>query len=508
MALREIPGKHNWDDYTGPRLSTNTITSRAGSLYEKLRYTLEYKDENAIRRSAIERTLRRLHLFEQEDKLGHALLMELMRAGYIENESLPIEAAVLIQETLDPYLALKRKANGMEKHALAHAATEVERVLFPVPHREAVFEAMYRSVLTYIMPKENNANMDEWRLYVYIACRRVFLQDTPQEIQYALWQLLEPDWHKVKHDREAREDVAARFDAHMRHIEHLMRSDVPMRIQARLHNESIYAEVLMDIVQTYGLETQSVLGDNVKLAERVRAFLERSYAPHKKKIARAGTRAVLYILITKVIIGMAIELPYELFVLGELNVLSIGINIFFFPLLLLAMVKTVRYPGEKNTQAVIDGLERFVTGERPHAISIRTQARSGLSKVGFTLFYLALCGITFGVILTTLVWLRFNIVSILLFLFFLMIVSYFGLRVRYKSRAWTFETGVESSKGLLWYLLFLPVTRTGRWISTHLDSVNIFVFIMDFILETPLKLLLASFDDFVSFSKEVRRDMQ
>ena len=74
---------------SGPRISANTITSKAGSLYEKLRYLVDYRDDHTIRRAAIERILKRKILFENGKSLGASLLQELVRAGYIANNSLP-----------------------------------------------------------------------------------------------------------------------------------------------------------------------------------------------------------------------------------------------------------------------------------------------------------------------------------------------------------------------------------------------------------------------------------
>lgn len=510
LHIRETPSRKDWSEYDGPRLTTNTITSRAGTFYEKLRYTLDYQDENTIRRSAIERTLRRLNVYEDKAKLGEVLLMELIRSGYIANDSVPEELTSEVQSILQKFARLKTYGVTEHRALLSHTATEIEQHLFPVPHREAVLDAMYHSVRFYLEQKEKGAVTDEtFQRYVYVACRRVFLRNGPEEIRYALWRMHEPHWQNVALDDTATlQDIASRFDAHVRDTDTLLHSEVPVRIQARLHNESIYAALLMELVRQYGVDIQVVLGEPERLGERVRSYLTETYATHRAKIQRSGTRAVLYILITKVLIGLAVELPYELFVLGQLNYLSLGINMVFFPLLLLLMVKTIRLPQEKNTALLIEGMERFITGAYPAAVRIKMHPMRTLSALSFGAFYLLLSVITFGVLLTVLSALEFNAASMVLFLFFLMIVSYFGLRIRYKARAWTYDTDSESALGLLWYLLFLPVTRTGRWISDHLSSVNIFVFFLDFILETPFKLILASFDEFVSFTKEMRRDMQ
>ena len=103
--------------------------------------------------------------------------------------------------------------------------------------------------------------------------------------------------------------------------------------------------------------------------------------------------------------------------------------------------------------------------------------------------------------------LHFNIVSVALFVFFLTLVSYFGFRIRYNARKWKVNTDDEGVISLLWGFFTLPIVRTGRWLSQRFSSINIFVFFMDFILETPFKMILGTFDAFISYLREKREDL-
>ena len=61
---------HNVADDQGPVVSVNKLTGKAGEFYEKVRYLIEYKDEHTIRRSAIERILKRKLLIENAAAVG------------------------------------------------------------------------------------------------------------------------------------------------------------------------------------------------------------------------------------------------------------------------------------------------------------------------------------------------------------------------------------------------------------------------------------------------------
>ena len=95
----------------------------------------------------------------------------------------------------------------------------------------------------------------------------------------------------------------------------------------------------------------------------------------------------------------------------------------------------------------------------------------------------------------------------LLFLMFLALVSYFGLRIRHNAQAWKVETEQQGLASLLWNLFTLPIVRAGRALSTKFSSINIFVFTMDYLIETPFKMLLKGSDAFLSFLREKKEEI-
>src|SRR3990167_10723220 len=55
----------------------------AASLYENLRYVVDYQEEHAVRRSAIERILKRWVVIERRVVDAQSLLAELVEGGYL-----------------------------------------------------------------------------------------------------------------------------------------------------------------------------------------------------------------------------------------------------------------------------------------------------------------------------------------------------------------------------------------------------------------------------------------
>jgi len=80
-------------------ITVHRLTKKAGVLYEKLRYLIDYQEEHHIRRNAIERILKR----------NGDLLHELVTGGYLFEQYASEIAASEIRAILEKYRALGTK---------------------------------------------------------------------------------------------------------------------------------------------------------------------------------------------------------------------------------------------------------------------------------------------------------------------------------------------------------------------------------------------------------------
>jgi hypothetical protein len=120
--------------------------------------------------------------------------------------------------------------------------------------------------------------------------------------------------------------------------------------------------------------------------------------------------------------------------------------------------------------------------------------------------YIGLFTFIFGGIINVLRSLNFHGASITLFIFFLALVSYFGLRIRFMAKRWKVEGPDEGIAAALWGLITLPIVRAGRWMSGRFASINVFIFLMDFVIEAPFKMVLRGMDAFLGFLREKREE--
>ena len=69
---------------------------------------------------------------------------------------------------------------------------------------------------------------------------------------------------------------------------------------------------------------------------------------------------------------------------------------------------------------------------------------------------------------------------------------------------------LSSKEGLLMILFdffTLPVLRVGQWISRNTSKFNVLLFILDFIIEAPFKVLIEVAEEWVSFQRRKKEEI-
>jgi hypothetical protein len=53
----------------------------------------------------------------------------------------------------------------------------------------------------------------------------------------------------------------------------------------------------------------------------------------------------------------------------------------------------------------------------------------------------------------------------------------------------------------------VPILKTGKRFSLELSKINIFNFILDFVIETPFKIILEIVEDWLGFLREKKEEV-
>ncbi len=485
-------------------LEGSRLISKAATFYEKVRYLVDYRDEHTIRRAAVERILKRYVMIEQRPLSGLQLLQELANGQYIQKEMVTDEAGREVDGIVVKFLNLNAAARvsaPVTRKLLSFAATEVDATLSPIQavidHEmaEAFYNTMHGHISAPGLPDEVvNAQL-------YCACWRALLAADNDHLAYALWLLYMPEW-KSTMDLLA---IAPRVESVVAHIISEVTNSLQWQIAQKMKNESIYFRIIREVVLVQKGGAAHTLEQASALDAFARDFLDKKYEIENERIRASGIRAVLYLFLTKMAVALAVEAPYEAFILGGINYFPLGINILFHPLLLFTLTRRVGSLDEDNTEAIIKGIHGILYDNRVRMVRVRTDYTR--LSIGFGFLYLILFFFVFGAVIGFLELLGFNPVSVVLFLFFLALVSYFAFRIRYQAQRWKIIEN-QGTFALLANVLAIPIVRTGRWLSQTFSSINIFVLILDFIIETPFKRLLHFSNQFLIYLREKSEEMR
>lgn len=494
-------------------IKVNDLAKKAGMFYEKIRYLIDYKEEHTIRRNAIQRILKRNLFFKTEGKVAKILIEELIRGGYFENKDFLESRISHIQSIIDKFLLLRSLLTSriggdliVNGKIIGLMASELEIYLFGNKAEESVLISFYETVQGKAKISQIAINEERKDTQIYIACLRSFLKADEQTIAYRLWLRMLPRWVDAKDASEIRE-IAQNFSTILSQIEVEIEDKLSRTIARKLKNNAVYFSVIKEIVERYGVDSEQIFANPASLEKEARNILENRYKKENGRIRKSALRAVTYILFTKTILAFALELPYDIAFMGSVYYPALLINIIFHPVLLFLITYTIKPLGKNNTDLIISGMSAVVYDKDIPIIQIRGQRSKNFLLFIFMVLYGLIFALSFGVVIYTLLWLKFNFMSISLFVFFLTLVAYFGLRIRYISKNWAINPNKERTLHFLGNILIMPIVDVGKWLSERFDSINVLVLIMDIIIETPFKLLLSVFDSFISFLKEKREGM-
>ncbi|MFH1171515.1 MAG: hypothetical protein V1778_03185 [bacterium] len=500
----------------GPHLEVRSVTRGLAAMYERLRNTLDFRDEHLIRIFAIRRILkRRLIRGARADHITLPLLQELIRSGYILNTAVAENAIPHHTKRIEKYIQLfyflLESANGNVSQdvwsmVFTLAANEIEDTLSPVPRRHAVAQALIDALRNDRILEQWSLGKDEEERQYIIAVYKSLLKANNELATWQMFLRAYPDWQeelsvdRVRQIAQQLPELRRQIENSFRHPvrERLTRHIKPAATALWLLQESLAEEKNVDVV----LARPSLLKE--KLATTISMY----YKNANRRLRRILWRSLLYIFVTKMAIALLLEIPFDRLVSGAVDLFSISFNVLVPPMLLLIFGLSVQVPGKKNTQLLETIVDQLVyEGQLKLDPLKKPPSRRKILDVFFNLFYSCFYLVSFGFVVWMLLRMHFNVLAIVIFLFFLSIVSFFGFRIREQAQELIVAKGEERFLVFLAVLFFLPILRTGRWISQQSSKINVFLYFFDLFIEAPLQSFLEFFDQFTGFVREKKEDV-
>ncbi len=509
--------KHaDFTPYPGePLIQVSRMASRMAFVYEKIRNSLEYQEVHLIRKNAIERIMkRRLIARARPSQLAQDLLYELIRARYLPDNEVPEHKIQDVAVILNKYFYLLNRislyVSGREKRKtykwlLGIAAVEIDHALVSPYKTQALAEYMYHTIRENVALDQKIPDLVK-NIQIYLAVQRAMFRSDQPVLRYHLFQYYNQSWFEA--DKSQVEKIAQNISAIKNKIEEQVTHPIGDMLFRYLKKHAIYFHVIKDVIEEDPDTAAERLRDDENLETSVKQACYERYNQARAKLRRSAVRAIIYIFITKMMLAIIMEFPYDMYLYGSVNWWPLGVNIIFHPFLLFLIGLTVRVPAERNTELVNKGLKSILArGDASEILIQRVIKRRGVLTTAFNIVYSITFLVSFGVLIYILNRFDFNALSIFLFLLFLTLVSFFGIKIREEAKEYIVLARRESTLGFLIDLFSMPIIRAGRWISIKSPKINVFIFIFDFIVEAPYKTLVEIFDELTKFIREKKEEL-
>lgn len=497
-------------------LEVSSPASSAATVYEKIRNTFDYQEDHLLRRNAILRIMKR-YAGAERDLSEHAsdLLRELVWAKYLPNKTIPLAFSRVIEESIKKYEVLLKAASTrapQEREDLYRwifdvLATDLDQLLVPTTHEEALASFMYDAVKKRIdWDPALKLSDQEKDLRLYTAVHRVLLKSNGGILRYRILTLYYPDWQHASAERI--EDVAMHLPRIVQTIENDIAHPLADRIMRLIRRKAGLFRVVANALHSAKPDA-ALFHDPAALDRAITTALSQRVTDFRVRLRRTVIRSVAFLFLTKMLLALLIELPYDLFLHnGDVPMYPLFANIFFHPLFLAVIGLSVSLPGDSNTSDYTSAARALAVGADRPLLHTRVKAHKRTSwTTVFAVMYVVLFVAVYGAIGYLLHILGFHGLSIGLFLFFLSLVTFFGIRIRMSVRDIVLSDARSGFFGSLFDVLLLPIVQAGSWLSTKVSKINVFIYFFDFIVEAPLKVAIEFVEGWLAFVREKKEEI-
>lgn len=469
------------------------IVGAGGSLtaaYEQLRNAAENTEEHLLLQNAIRRFYKQLFITRDENLIrssGNELAVELTFAGYVPNDTLTKQEVAQISEmAIEHYIAyeklLRRRSLSPDTSlgwTLDTLSVGVEMLLNSHRSDIAFINFAYEYLQT-VIPHDSvvakGDTADEYGAALFTSIHKALLKSNTAVIRTALLQRY-----------EIRPSDTDSYVAFNRRVDTLLSSSLADKLYRAVDRQGAPLRIVRRMIED-SPEFISWLPRREVFLEKFEQQVNKEYARISKRVSRAIMRSVIFLIITKFIIGIAIEVPYDIWAHGEIIWIPLLVNLVFPPLYMMALRSTHTLPGFANTTALVDRADSMFYGER--SILVKRQISNRRYGPVFSALYAVFSLGIFGLVMWGLLMLNFTLVHIAIFFVFVSAASFLGFRLSRLIRE--LEIVRSSSNGLTFLrdVVYLPFVVVGQWMNEKYSQVNIVTTILDMLIELPLKTVL------------------
>ncbi|MDO8504163.1 MAG: hypothetical protein Q7S60_05820, partial [bacterium] len=390
-------------------IHVDEVASKVAAFYEKIRGVIDWREEHLLRRGAIERILkRRFFLGQNAENLAATFVSELIRGGYFPNDRIEETKVGQIQKLLDKYIFIFKNSPPPPAEKIkiqlydwvfSIAACEAEELLDPPRKERALIEYM-EELMKERISVSPQVQEEEKSTQISIAVQKALFKLDNAIISYHLLKKRYPEWLEIPQPegQNLLQDIAKNIYSIWGSIERDLEHPLAEKFYSICEKYDTPYLIIGDIL------SGNPVKENLDKPEIWESSIREAYAKRlrqlRSRVGRAAIYSTISIFATKILLAMAIEIPFDRYVTHNFNLQALWLNIAIPPALMFFLVLTIRLPKKKNIErVVIEAMKILFTSEKKDIYPVKLPQKRGIIiNAMITLFYLISFIISFGFI--------------------------------------------------------------------------------------------------------------
>ena len=503
QAVQRARDREQISAETREKLHVQTTGASLTFLYESLRNASENAGENLLLMRAIRRFFKRVFLTPDRnlDNIGEELITELTLAGYLENDTIAIKTVDEISKLARQYQQLRTRLlrkfprEVADRWALGPMSAAIEQRLRDHQLGSAFANFAYNYFLNAIDVKAVFGDKPaSYEATLFVAVQQSLLHADPAAIRFNLTSRYQvPLTHAVRF---------AEFNVQ---IDQIMASPVLKKLIHLVDRYGASLRIAL-LAATSDEDSAERLTSEKSYLEQYNLAIHESYQLVSKTINRGIVRSVIFLIITKFIIGIAAEVPYDIWIHGRVQWLPLAVNLALPPLYMIALRLTLLMPTEGNTRSLNREITRILFEPIPTKPYLK--GRQKTFGAGWNIAYgLLIIAVFAGVAWLLVNYAQFEWIHLAVFFVFISTASFLGFRLSRSIREIEVGDEAQTSVTMLRDFLYMPFVAVGRKINETYAKINIVSRFLDMFVELPLKTILGFLRRWGSFLSAKKDDL-
>lgn len=491
----------------GQLIDVAGVGSVISTAYEQLRNAAEYAQEHLLMQKAMRRFYVRNLSFQNKTiirkTIAEELIIELTQSGYIENNTQPIkridELKTIIHKHYSNYWRLKNAgfdSYKVQNWTLDLLSVEAEDIIAKGMLQSVYVQFAYHNYQTTLCKDLFTSNESEdanFEASLYVSVHRALLKSDIAIVRYDMQKLYNISDENINDYASFQESIDTIFS-----------STLTNKITRYINKYGAPLRILKSMIQDDGFDKLIKNREHFDIAYS--EAIEREYHKAESKLNSGLIKSVIFLLITKSLIGIAVEVPYDLFTKGMVIIVPLIINLLT-PVAYMALLRLgIKMPNKTNAKAIKKYADKMFYEDNKQ-VNLHSIVKDVHYPIGFTIAYSLMFLVVFGLVTKMLINFDFNIVQGAIFFVFFATASFLGFRL---SRIVKELELITDKPGIIMTIrdfLFMPFTILGKWLSEKYQKVNVVALALDTMIELPLKTVLRLIRQWTGFIDEKKDEI-